>query len=111
MARAVVVGAGVIGLCAARELARRGWAVTVVDGRRPGAGASHGNAGWVVPSLSGPVPAPGLVGTSLRWMLRPASPLYVKPRPDPGFARWLLAFWRNCRASVFDEGLAATATL
>jgi D-amino-acid dehydrogenase len=111
MARAVIVGAGVIGLCAARELRKRGWEVTVLDGRRPGAGASHGNAGWVVPSLSGPVPAPGLIGTSLRWMLRPDSPLYVRPRPDPGFLRWLFAFWRHCTRRAFAEGLAATATL
>src|SRR5688500_12622678 len=109
MARAVVIGAGVIGLCAARELRKRNWEVTVVDGRHPGAGASHGNAGWIVPSLSGPVPAPGLIRTSLRWMVRPDSPLYIKPRPDPGFARWLLAFWRHCTTRAFDEALTATA--
>ena len=111
MATVVVVGAGVIGLCAARELRRRGWEVVVVDGRRPGAGASHGNAGWIVPGHSAPVPAPGLVRTSMRWMLRSDSPLYIRPRAEVGFARWLLRFWRSCNARAFGEGQSALAAL
>lgn len=111
MPHVVVIGAGAIGLCAARTLRARGWDVTVFDAAHPGAGASHGNAGWVVPALSDPVPAPGLIGQSLRWMLRPASPLYIRPRPDPALARWLFAFWRNCTARAFTAGLEATAAL
>ncbi len=107
----VIVGGGVVGLCAAYALRRHGIAVTVLDAGRPGAGASHGNAGWIVPSLSGPVPAPGLTRTSLRWMLRPASPLYIQPRADPAFGRWLLAFWRRCNARDHRAGLEATAAL
>ncbi len=111
MARVVVIGGGVIGLCVAYALHRRGWPVTVVDAGPARPAASHGNAGWIVPSLSAPVPAPGLVGASLRWMLRPDSPLHVRPRADPGFARWLLAFWRRCNARDHRAGLAATAAL
>jgi len=36
MSSAVVVGAGVVGLTVARELAGRGWRVTIVDRNRPG---------------------------------------------------------------------------
>ena len=111
MSQAVVIGAGVIGLCAARELRRRDWDVVVIDGRRPGSGASHGNAGWVVPGHSAPVPAPGLVRTSLRWMLRSDSPLYIRPRAEIGFARWLFAFWRACNTRAFGEGQVALAKL
>lgn len=111
MAHVVVVGAGVIGLCAARELRKRGWDVTVVDAGKAGAGASYGNAGWVVPALSDPLPGPGLVGTTLRWMLKPNSPVYIRPRLDPALARWLFAFWRTCTERAFMAGLEATAIL
>ena len=109
--RVVIVGGGVIGLAAAYALRRRGCGVTVLDGGCLGGGASHGNAGWIVPSLSGPVPTPGLVRTSVRWMLRPDSPLYVRPRADPTFLRWLLAFWRRCNARDHRAGLEAVAAL
>ena len=107
----VIVGGGVIGLAAAYALRRRGCGVTVLDGGSLGAGASHGNAGWIVPSLSGPVPTPELVRTLVRWMLRPDSPLYVRLRADPTFLRWLLAFWRRCNARDYRAGLEAVAEL
>ncbi len=111
MAHVVVIGAGVIGLCAADALQQRGWAVTLLDAGAPGAGASRGNAGWIVPALSGPIPAPGLRGTSARWILRPDSPLVIQLRLDLGFARWLVAFWRNCNATAYHAGLEATLAL
>ncbi len=45
----VVVGAGLIGLGIAFELATRGAAVRVIDARRPGAGASWAGAGMLAP--------------------------------------------------------------
>jgi D-amino-acid dehydrogenase len=111
MGRTIVIGAGVIGLACARELRKRGDDVLVVDRGRPGAACSSGNAGWVVPAMSAPIPAPGLVGTSLRWMLRRDSPLYIRPRLDPRFAGWLWRFWRNCRPGPHRAGLNAVAGL
>ena len=111
MSRTVIIGAGVIGLLCAYELRRRGAEVVVLDRGEPGAGCSAGNAGWIVPSLSGPVPAPGVVGTSLRWMLRPDSPLYIRPASVPLLAPWLLDFWRHCNPTDYHAGLAATAAL
>jgi len=108
---AVIVGGGFIGLCTAVALQRRGVPVTLVDAGPPERAASHGNAGWIVPAFSGPVPAPGLVGTSLRWMLRPDSPFYLRPRADLDFIRWLLAFWRRCNQRDYRAGLEAVMAL
>jgi D-amino-acid dehydrogenase len=107
----VVVGGGVIGLSAAYFLQRAGADVTVITAGRVGEGASAVNAGWVVPALSGPVPAPGLLSGSLRWMLSPTSPFYARPNLDPGFLRWLLEFRSHCNARDYAAGVDAIAEL
>jgi D-amino-acid dehydrogenase len=109
--RTVIVGAGAIGLATAWELSRRGEEVVVVDRHEPGWASSSGNAGWITPSISTPLPAPGLVGASMKWMLRSDSPLYIQPRLDPRFAAWLTRFWRNCSPRAFQAGTAAMAAL
>ncbi|MDQ2653680.1 MAG: FAD-dependent oxidoreductase [Chloroflexota bacterium] len=107
----VVIGGGVIGLCSAFALRQRGVPVIVYSGFAPEQAASHVNAGWIVPTLSEPVPAPGLIATSLRWMLRSDSPLYIDPRlmRQPDFLRWTLRFWQHCNATDYKAGMLATA--
>jgi D-amino-acid dehydrogenase len=105
----VVVGGGIIGLCTAFALRQRDVQVTVLDAGPAERAASHVNAGWIVPTLAEPVPSPGLIATSLRWMLRSDSPLYIRPRLDPGFLRWTLGFWRHCNARDFLAGTEAIA--
>jgi D-amino-acid dehydrogenase len=94
----VVIGGGVIGLTTAYCLAREGESVTVVDARATGLGASDVNAGWIVPAEAAPVPGPGLVLQSLKWMLRPDSPLYIRPSLQPSFLRFLFGMWRRSNA-------------
>ncbi len=111
MRRVIVVGAGVIGLLCAYELSRRGATVTVLDKGEPGAGCSAGNSGWIVPSLSTPLPAPGLVKTSLTWMLKRESPVYIRFRMDPALIRWLWGFWQRCNEQDYRRGVTAMAGL
>ena len=111
MSRTIVIGAGVIGLACAYSLRRRGRDVVVVDMGLPGEACTRGNAGWITPSLSAPIPAPGLTWTSIRWMLKSDSPLYISPPAAPGLARWLWRFWRHCNPRDFIAGLHAVATL
>ena len=109
MKRVAIVGAGVIGLACAYALRRRGWDVVLLDRGPPGGACSLGNAGWVCPSVSGPLPAPGLTWTSIKWMLRSDSPLYIAPSAVPRLTRWLWRFWRYCNPRDYLAGLRATA--
>ena len=106
-----MVGAGVIGLACAYSLRKRGRDVVVLDKGAPGGACSKGNAGWITPSISAPIPAPGLTLTSLKWMLQSDSPLYISPAAVPGLARWLWHFWRYCNRRDFIRGLNAVAQL
>jgi glycine/D-amino acid oxidase-like deaminating enzyme len=47
-----VIGAGLAGLTAARELVRRGWSVAVIEGRQVAWAASGRNTGFVIPGFS-----------------------------------------------------------
>ncbi|SDU94802.1 D-amino-acid dehydrogenase [Microlunatus sagamiharensis] len=103
----VVIGGGVIGLTAAYQLAVDGARVTLVDARRTGRGAAEVNAGWVCPAESAPVPGPGMISTSLKWMFRRDSPLYIRPSLDPQFVRFMLGMWRSCNAPAQQAGFEA----
>ncbi|MFD4599412.1 NAD(P)/FAD-dependent oxidoreductase [Streptomyces sp. NPDC058464] len=103
--RIIVVGAGAVGLASAYRLARSGCEVVVLDARRAGSAATHGNAAKIALAESGPVPAPGVILQSLKWMLKPDSPLYVRPSLAPGFLKFMLTMARHCTARDFRHGL------
>lgn len=88
----VIIGGGVIGCACAYFLTRRGVSVTLIEKGAVGHGCSYGNAGWIVPSHALPLPMPGMLRQVSKWLLRPDSPLYIKPRLDADLARWLLRF-------------------
>lgn len=99
---AVVVGGGVVGLCCARSLARRGVPVVVLERDEIGHGASFGNAGTISPAHP-PINAPGRWRELIRSMVDPLSPLYIPPRIDLRLWRWLLSFARHCAADHVDH--------
>jgi D-amino-acid dehydrogenase len=103
----VIIGGGVVGVACALELARRGASVTVLERDRIGHGCSFGNAGWLTPSLAVPLANPGMLLKSFKWMLDPESPLYIQPRLDPSYLRWLAGFLMASRRSKFERGAAA----
>lgn len=109
--KVVIIGGGVIGLATSYHLLKDGHDVTIVDAGEFGRGASHGNAGYIVPSDSGPVPAPGMVLKGLKWMLHRDSPLYVKPSLQPEFVRFMLALASRCNAKDFDDAYRANLSL
>ena len=88
----LVVGAGVIGICSAWYLQQMGARVVLLDRDQVCSGASYGNAGLVVPSHSVPLAEPAALAHGLRWLFRPDSPFYIKPRLDADLLRWLWHF-------------------
>src|SRR6267143_71556 len=99
MAKVLIIGGGVIGLCSAYYAARKGHEVTVVDERAEShEGCSYGNAGMVVPSHFVPLAAPGMVALGLKWMWNPESPFYIKPRWNRDLLSWGFKFWRAANA-------------
>lgn len=109
--RAVVVGGGVVGLCSAYRLASLGVDVTLLEARTLGSGASGGNTGWVTPTLSTPLAAPGMLGTGLASALDPAGALVFRPSLDLSWLRWLWQFRRSCSPARYREGVRALLAL
>jgi D-amino-acid dehydrogenase len=105
--RVIVVGGGAVGLCVAEALASRGAEVTVFERDRCGAGASAGNAGWITPSLAIPVPGPGVIVESLRWLLNPSGPLWIRPTLSPAMLAWIAQFISSCARPAYRRGLVA----
>jgi len=94
----LVIGGGVVGLCAAYYCACRGASVTLLerDDMPSKVASSHGNAGLLVPSHCQPLPTPAVLAEGMRQLLTPAGSFTIKPRPDPALAGWLWRFRRHC---------------
>lgn len=90
----VVVGGGAVGVAVAFEAARLGAAVTLLErGAELAAGCSAGNAGLLCPSHAVPLANPAALRDGVRWLGKPDSPFYLRPRPAvlPWIARFVAA--------------------
>lgn len=92
----LIIGGGVIGICAAHYLLEKGRQVVVVEQGGVCSGSSYGNAGLVVPSHSVPLAEPGVIAQGLKWLFDSRSPFYIKPRLDRELISWLWKFRRAC---------------
>ncbi|GAB3309497.1 FAD-dependent oxidoreductase [Geodermatophilus aquaeductus] len=106
-----VVGAGMVGLSCAWFLQEAGVQVTVYDRDGVAAGASWGNAGWLTPALTAPLPEPAVLRYGLRAVLSPRSPVYLPLRADPTLARFLAGFVAHSTARAWRRGMAALVPL
>ncbi len=98
--RAVVVGAGIVGVCSGIELKRRGFDVTVIDRLDPGEACSFGNAGILAAQAVVPMAMPGVMAQAPRMLLDRDGPLVVRLRSLPTTIPWL---WRFHRAGRIDK--------
>ncbi|MDA8385897.1 MAG: FAD-dependent oxidoreductase [Actinomycetota bacterium] len=107
----VIAGAGIVGLSVAWFLQEAGAEVTVVERREVASGSSWGNAGWISPGLSIPIPEPSILRYGLKSLADADSPLYVPPTLDVGIWRFLLNFARHCNMSDWKSSMSALTAL
>jgi len=108
--RVVIIGGGVIGVCCAYYLARRGIQPVILESGEIARGASFGNAGAIVPGHT-PINKPGRVRQALRSLFHPLSPLYIAPRLDLDLFRWLWRFARTCSPEHLKRAMDVLAPL
>ncbi len=101
----LIIGGGIIGVSAAYYLAKEGVAVTLVEKGEISSGSSYGNAGFIPPAHSTPIPGPGVLMQGLKWMLNPESPFYIRPRFDVEFMRWLWRFSNYCNKDAYERAI------
>jgi len=89
---AIVVGAGIVGICAALALQDKGFQVSVIDRDGAAEGASYGNAGVISPWSCVPQSLPGIWKQAPKWLLDPEGPLAVRWSYAPRLSPWLLKF-------------------
>lgn len=106
-----VVGAGMVGLATAWFLQEAGVEVTVYEREHVAAGASWGNAGWLTPALTAPLPEPAVLRYGLRAVASPRSPVYVPLRADGTLLRFLGSFVAHSTARRWRRGMAAYVPL
>ncbi len=106
-----IVGGGIIGASIAYELQRRGHQTRIIEKNKIGHGCSYGNAGWMTPCFAMPLPLPGNFLKSLKWLVNPESPLYIKPEPSILLVRWLLTFLKNMNQAQAERAVEGLVKL
>jgi len=106
MPHVTVIGAGIVGACAARAAQLSGADVTIIDRNPPGSGCSFGNAG-VISTLVSTVqpPGPRMLKQIRRLLFSKDSPARIPVTRIPELAPWLLA----CAVRCTEKDQRATA--
>ncbi len=102
----IVIGGGIIGLCAAYYLQKEGYSVRVIDKSNMDGGASYVNAGYLTPSHIVPLAAPGMISKGLKYMFNSTSPFYMKPRLDMEFLKWAWAFKKSSTKAKVERAMS-----
>jgi D-amino-acid dehydrogenase len=100
--KVLVLGAGVVGVTTAYELAGAGHEVVVVERQpQPALETSFANAGEVSPGYSAPWAGPGVPVKAIKWLAMHHRPLVIRPTLDGAMLRWAVATLRNCTAARY----------
>ncbi|MEW9805945.1 NAD(P)/FAD-dependent oxidoreductase [Mesorhizobium sp. ZMM04-5] len=105
----VIIGAGIVGICAAAYLAEAGYRVTVIDRTGICEETSSGNASAFAFSDVLPLAHKGMMRNLPRWLADPLGPLAIPPAYLPRLAPWLWRFWRAGAPENYEAALSAQA--
>ena len=111
-----VIGGGIVGLCTAYHLCRKGAQVTLIERSFASTGASHGNAGSISPGSVLPVAYKGMLKEVPRMLLDPAGPLRITASGIREHSSWLFDFMtagseKRIRNSATDISAMVQATM
>lgn len=110
--RAVVLGAGVVGVATAYELFKDGYDVTVIDRSAEAASeTSHANAGLICPGHAYSWASPAAPGMMVRSLFLEGQPIRFQPKLDLNQWRWVAGFLRNCTAERARQNTVYKSTL
>ena len=107
----IVLGAGIIGVCAAIHLARRGHDVTLVDRRPPGEETSFGNAGLIQREGVHPRAFPRNLSKLLVYGFNQRADMVYHLSALPGLVPFLARYWWYSHPRRYQEIVRAYAPL
>ncbi len=107
----VVVGGGIVGVCTAYELRKRGADVLLIDRGEPGRGCSFGNSGALSPSSVVPLAMPGVLAAVPGMLGDADGPLYLPWRYLPRALPWLARFVWSARSGPVEIAATRLAAL
>ena len=106
-----VIGAGIIGITTALQLARRGHAVTLLDKNQPAEGCSKGNAGHFATEQVFPMTDAALLTKVPGMLVNPVGPLRIETISLLKNMPWFVRFLKQMKSSCFHKGTIALRSL
>jgi D-amino-acid dehydrogenase len=108
---ATVIGAGVIGVCTAYALAKRGWRVTLVDqADAPAAGASHANGAQLSYGYADALGSPATLASFPKFLSKQGG-VTMRLTGPLDYMLWLAQFACNCSSKRFQANTKAVLEL
>ncbi len=108
---ATVIGAGVIGVCSAYALAKRGWQVTLVDqADAPAAGASHANGAQLSYGYADALGSPATLASFPNFLSKQGG-VTMRLTGPLDYMLWLAQFACNCSSGKFQTNTRAVLEL
>ncbi|MDO3435650.1 D-amino acid dehydrogenase [Rhizobium sp. CBN3] len=100
--KVIVLGAGIVGVTSAYQLAKAGHEVTVVERQSgPALETSFANAGEVSFGYCSPWAAPGIPMKAMKWLFMKHAPLILRPKLDMAMLSWMARMLSNCTSERY----------